>query len=53
MRLEIDPSELARALDPAMARAFVEIFKPMGFLYVTLDLEGYRQGSGNEVLRGS
>jgi pyridinium-3,5-biscarboxylic acid mononucleotide sulfurtransferase len=48
VRLEIDPAELPRALDAAMARAFVDIFKPMGFLYVTLDLEGYRQGSLNE-----
>jgi uncharacterized protein len=26
------------------------IFKPLGFHYVTLDLEGYRQGAMNEVL---
>lgn len=51
VRLEIDPAELPLALDPAMARSFVEIFKPMGFLYVTLDLEGYRQGSLNEGLK--
>jgi PP-loop superfamily ATP-utilizing enzyme len=25
----------------------VEIFKRLGFTYVTLDLEGYRQGSLN------
>ena len=50
VRLEIAPEELAKALDPAMARQFVEIFKPLGFHYVTLDLEGYRQGSMNAVL---
>ena len=50
VRVEIDPAELPRALDPAMAKAFVEIFKPMGFHYVTLDLEGYRQGSLNAAL---
>lgn len=50
VRLEIEPAELPRALTPEMARAFVAIFKPLGFHYVTLDLEGYRQGSGNEVL---
>ena len=33
-----------------MARAFTAIFKPLGFHYVTLDLEGYRQGSLNAVL---
>jgi uncharacterized protein len=33
-----------------MARAFTAIFKPLGFHYVTLDLEGYRQGSLNVAL---
>jgi PP-loop superfamily ATP-utilizing enzyme len=33
-----------------MARRFVEIFKPLGFAYVTLDLEGYRTGSLNTHL---
>jgi uncharacterized protein len=51
VRLEIAPDELARALTPEMARAFVEIFKPLGFHYVTIDLEGYRQGSLNSVLK--
>jgi uncharacterized protein len=50
VRLEIAPEELPRALDPAMARRFVEIFKPLGFHYVTLDLEGYRQGALNEAI---
>ncbi len=50
VRIEIAPDELARALDPVMARAFTAIFKPLGFHYVTLDLEGYRQGSLNAVL---
>ena len=30
-----------------MAHWFVEIIKPLGFDYVTLDLEGYRTGSLN------
>jgi pyridinium-3,5-biscarboxylic acid mononucleotide sulfurtransferase len=47
VRLEVAREELARALTPEMARKFVEIFKPLGFTYVTLDLEGYRQGSLN------
>lgn len=51
VRIEIAADELPRALDPEMARRFVEIFKPLGFHYVTLDLEGYRQGSLNEALR--
>ena len=50
VRIEIAPDELARALTPAMAAEFVAIFKPLGFHYVTLDLEGYRQGALNESL---
>jgi uncharacterized protein len=49
-RVEVDPSELPRALDPAAARAIVAALKPLGFRYVSLDLEGYRTGSLNEVL---
>ena len=49
-RIEIAPDELAKALTLEMARRFTEIFKGLGFQYVTLDLEGYRQGSLNEVL---
>ncbi len=51
VRLEIASDELPRALTPEMARRFVDIFKPLGFHYVTLDLEGYRQGSLNEALK--
>jgi uncharacterized protein len=51
VRIEIAPEELARALTIEMAQRFTGIFKPLGFKYVTLDLEGYRQGSLNEVLR--
>ena len=51
VRLEIAPDELPKALNVEMARRFTAIFKGLGFLYVTLDLEGYRQGSLNEVLR--
>ena len=50
-RIEIDPAELPRALDPAMAQRIVAAIKPLGFRYVSLDLEGYRTGSLNEVLQ--
>jgi uncharacterized protein len=50
VRIEVAPDELPRALAPEMARRFTAIFKPLGFHYVTLDLEGYRQGSLNESL---
>lgn len=50
-RVEIEPSELPLALDPAMAKRIVQALKPLGFRYVSLDLEGYRMGSLNEVLQ--
>jgi uncharacterized protein len=49
-RVEVDPAELARALDPGMAARIVAALKPLGFRFVSLDLEGYRTGSLNEVL---
>jgi uncharacterized protein len=50
-RVEIDPVELPRALEKKMADRIVRAIKPLGFRYVTLDLEGYRMGSLNEVLQ--
>lgn len=47
VRIEVAPEELPRALTPEMAAKFAEIFKALGFKFVTLDLEGYRQGSFN------
>jgi uncharacterized protein len=50
VRIEIDPAELPRALDPAMAARFVALFKKIGYEFVSLDLEGYRSGSLNAEL---
>jgi len=49
-RVEIDPSEMARAFDSGVSRAIVEAIKALGFRWVALDLEGYRTGSLNEAL---
>jgi len=50
VRVEIAREELEKALSLDMAARMVAIFKPLGFHYVTLDLEGYRQGALNEAL---
>lgn len=50
VRIEIARDEMEKAMTVEMAQRFTAIFKNLGFLYVTLDLEGYRQGSMNEVL---
>jgi len=52
-RVEIASDELPRALRPEMAAAISSALKAAGFTYVTLDLEGYRQGSLNETLAKS
>jgi uncharacterized protein len=50
VRIEIARDELERAMSPEYFKRFAGIFKPLGFHYVTLDVEGYRQGSLNEVI---
>jgi pyridinium-3,5-biscarboxylic acid mononucleotide sulfurtransferase len=32
-------------------RAIVRRFRELGYLYVTLDLQGFRSGSANEALK--
>lgn len=50
VRIEIGKDELPQALTSEMTAAFTAIFKPLGFHYVTIDCEGYRQGSLNAAL---
>jgi len=50
VRIEIAREELPRALTADMAREFTSIFKKLGFKFVTLDLEGFRSGSMNQLL---
>jgi uncharacterized protein len=49
-RVEVGRDELARAFD--LRDAIVDAGKRFGFAYVTLDLQGYRMGSHNEVILG-
>jgi uncharacterized protein len=49
-RIEVNPSELHRLLDDGLRGEIVDLMKNLGFTYVTLDLQGYRTGSMNEVL---
>jgi uncharacterized protein len=49
-RVEVARDELPRALTPETASEIARRIKAAGFTYVTLDLEGYRQGSLNESL---
>jgi uncharacterized protein len=49
-RVEIAREDLSRALAIPVLEAITAAIKPLGFLYVTLDTEGYRSGSMNDVL---
>ena len=49
-RIEIDPAEFPRLLDDAFRARVVGSVRDAGYLYVTLDLAGYRTGSLNEAL---
>ena len=49
-RLEVPDSELESVL--RCRKEIVERVKQVGFTYVALDLEGFRSGSLNEILRG-
>lgn len=50
-RIEVGPGEIARFLKNGLRDRVVNGLKRIGYVYVTLDLQGYRQGSGNEVLK--
>lgn len=50
VRIEIAREELPKALTIELFSEFTRIFKALGFLYVTIDAEGFRSGSMNAVL---
>ena len=49
-RIEIYPEEMGRFLEDSMRERVVRRLKEIGYKYVTLDLQGFRSGSMNEVL---
>jgi len=49
-RVEIARDDLPRALSMSMLDRITEAMRPLGFVYVTLDTQGYRPGSMNDVL---
>ena len=50
-RIEVLPKDIERFMEEDLRSEVVAYFKQLGFLYVTLDLQGYRTGSMNEVLK--
>jgi uncharacterized protein len=50
-RIEVGPAEIGRLWDDSLRATIVEYFRGLGYLYVTLDMIGYRSGSLNMPLR--
>jgi uncharacterized protein len=49
-RIEVPVAAVPRLADPAVCAPLVAHLKSLGFRYVTLDLEGFRSGSLNELV---
>jgi uncharacterized protein len=49
-RIEVGPEEFQRFFDEELRESVTRALKNIGYAYVTLDLQGYRRGSANEVL---
>src|SRR5207244_263348 len=49
-RVEVPAGELPRLADAAVREGLVRRLKELGFTFVTLDLEGFRSGSLNQVV---
>ena len=49
-RIEIDPAEMDRLLDPELRQAISEKLKALGYTYVAVELSGYKSGSLNANL---
>jgi pyridinium-3,5-biscarboxylic acid mononucleotide sulfurtransferase len=50
-RIELAPAEMDRLWEDGRRDAIVARFRELGYLYVTIDLQGFRSGSANEVLK--
>ncbi len=49
-RLEVPADAIARLAEPALRREIADHLRALGFKFVTLDLEGFRSGSLNQLL---
>src|SRR5258706_1050662 len=52
-RIEVDAGDLARLLGEPLRSDLIKHFKKLGYTYITIDLQGFRSGSGNETIANS
>ncbi len=50
-RLELPLSEISRLWENGLHEVIAKGLRELGYVYVTVDLQGFRSGSGNEALR--
>ena len=51
-RIEVPGGDFARLLKPAAARKVAAKLRSLGYLWIALDVEGYRMGSLNRAVQG-
>ncbi len=52
-RIEVGPDEMRKFLENGTSTKVAEALRKIGYAHVTLDLQGYRRGSANEILQFS
>jgi uncharacterized protein len=50
-RIEVPADKIEWLASKDLREKIVAFFREIGFTYVSLDLQGFRSGSGNEVLK--
>ena len=51
IKIEVDPDDIKLFFDDDKRNSIITYMKSIGYNYVTVDLEGYRRGSLNEVIK--
>ncbi len=49
-RIEVSENDIQKLMDHGLRKRTLEYLKSLGFVWVALDIEGYRTGSLNEIL---
>ena len=50
-RIEMEPTDFQDLISEPLRTEITEAFKDFGYSYVTLDMDGFRSGSLNEILK--
>lgn len=51
IKIEVDPDDIKMFFEEGKRQSIIAFMKSIGYNYVTVDLEGYRRGSMNEVIK--